>query len=287
MSYNLLPAIPTFAGITSLSFDSTSDLLWLGNAAGILSSYHGHDLARGVCFPVSNSSTDSTGRSAVIKVVATENSIRACSGAGIGAWAKGGANKWFAPSRDLGNPSTIASGGSTSFFASLSGSELVLLSASTGSVTRRVPTLSILRHLHATHSQLVAAAGNGTVVTYDPRTAMVRSSSSIPAHPGGVQGVTLSPGAGTYIYTIGYSMRGSHPVPDPFIRVYDSRKSIRSLASLPFLAGPSFISSLPSPLPTLPDRIVVASDTGVVQLIDPADVDGVTPSETFSVSQYK
>jgi PAB-dependent poly(A)-specific ribonuclease subunit 2 len=75
--------------ITALAFDPVSDTLWGGNNAGSLAAYHGQSRMQGVFFPV--------GDNLPVKKVTAGDQVRAVagSGVGLGAWSKGGVNKWY------------------------------------------------------------------------------------------------------------------------------------------------------------------------------------------------
>jgi len=83
---------------------------------------------------------------------------------------------------------------------------------------------------------------------------------SVKAHLGGVQGVDA---AGNFVYSIGWSLRQSHPVTDQFVKVHDLRM-FRPLTPIPFLAGPAFINVHPRRSSSL----IVASTGGLVNVID-------------------
>jgi hypothetical protein len=76
--------------ITALSFDPTSDTLWTGSDSGNVTAYYTSQGIRGVSFPVG-------GGLAVNRVVADETQVRAqgVAGEGVGAWSKGGVNRWY------------------------------------------------------------------------------------------------------------------------------------------------------------------------------------------------
>ena len=76
--------------ITALFFDPVSDTLWTGNNSGIVTAYYTAQGIRGVTFTVG-------GDLAVKRIIASDSNVRASgvSSNGVGAWAKGGANKWF------------------------------------------------------------------------------------------------------------------------------------------------------------------------------------------------
>lgn len=76
--------------ITALAFDPLSDTLWTGTNSGSIVARYSTQGIRGVSFPVG-------GSLAVRDIIATESNVRAYGVAanGIGAWGKGGVNKWF------------------------------------------------------------------------------------------------------------------------------------------------------------------------------------------------
>lgn len=93
MIYSQIPANPlhsNICSITALAFDPVSDTLWGGNSAGSLVAYHSQQPFRGVYFPVGDNRP-------VKKIFPGESHVRAMteSGLGLGAWTKGGCNKWY------------------------------------------------------------------------------------------------------------------------------------------------------------------------------------------------
>lgn len=96
---------------------------------------------------------------------------------------------------------------STITAVSTSGSELLLVNAMTGSLSRQATTPSIVTHLEFSHNILLTGSADGYVRAYDPRTGIVRnggSESMVKAHYGGIQGLQT---AGNFIFTIGMSLR--------------------------------------------------------------------------------
>ena len=76
--------------ITALCFDPVSDAIWAGNNSGTVTAYYTAQGIRGVSYPVG-------GDLAIKTIVASDTTVRAAgiSSNGIGAWTKGGANKWY------------------------------------------------------------------------------------------------------------------------------------------------------------------------------------------------
>lgn len=244
--------------VTALSFDLVSDTLWAGTNTGNVTAYYTPRGVRGVSFPVG-------GGLAVNKVVADETQVRACGAAaeGVGAWSRGGVNKWYyRPSASVTTFSGTLSSSKT-LAVSTSAPEIVLLNAATGSVTRQAPVPSIIRQLHFTHTFLLSGDSDGFLRCHDHRTGLRRengSESVVKAHASEMQGLQSS---GNYVYTIGWGLRQSRPVPDPLVKIYDLR-SMKPLPPVPFPMGPAFINVLPKRSSSL----VVTSNQGLVNIVD-------------------
>ncbi|KAH9999109.1 PAB-dependent poly-A-specific ribonuclease subunit PAN2 [Russula vinacea] len=244
--------------ITALSFDPTSDTLWSGANSGNVTAYYTPQGIRGVSFPVG-------GGLAANKVIADETQVRAqgVAGEGMGAWSKGGVNKWYyRPSASVTTFSSTLSSSRT-VAVSTSTPEIALLNSITGSVIRQASVPSTIRHLHFTHSYLLSGDSDGYLRCHDHRTGLRREGSAentVKAHASEIQGLQSS---GNYVYTIGWGLRQSRPVPDPLVKIYDLR-SMKPLSPLPFPSGPAFINLLPMRSSSL----VVTSNQGLVNIVD-------------------
>ncbi|KAA1471282.1 PAB-dependent poly-A-specific ribonuclease subunit PAN2 [Dentipellis sp. KUC8613] len=252
--------------ITALSFDPVSDTLWTGTNSGHVTAYYTPRGLRGVTFPVG-------GHLAVKKLLADENYVRACGVAseGVGSWSKGGVNKWYF--RSPANVTTFSNINSTTktLAAATSTPELVLLNSITGTVVRQTPLLSLTTQLHFSHTYLLSGSSDGYVRCHDPRTGLRReggAESSVKAHASEIQGLQSS---GNYLYTIGWGLRQSRPIPDPLVKLYDMR-TMRPLPPVPFPAGPAFINVLPR----RSSSIVVASHEGLVNIVDTSNPTNAT-----------
>jgi PAB-dependent poly(A)-specific ribonuclease subunit 2 len=252
--------------ITALAFDPVSDQLWSGNQEGVVSAYQGHSYERGVSFPVCRSdySIQSAG---VHKIVAGDDVVRASTlHSGVGGWNKSGTNKWYFPNTTV-STFTPTTSPTTSTLVSLSSTEIALLNTTNPTVTavRKSISPSMVTHLvnNTTHHGLaVAGCADGLVRTFDTRTTLLRAAATAPAHQGGFSCLATS---GNYAYSTGWGIRSGRPHPDPFVKVYDLRGSCRSLTSLPFHGGPTFVAVHP----TRPSMIyVVPGEGGFVQTVD-------------------
>ncbi|KAH0830330.1 ubiquitin carboxyl-terminal hydrolase-domain-containing protein [Lanmaoa asiatica] len=255
------PAIPIAAytqPVTALAFDPVSDSIWAGDHSGTVRALHSLHGLRGVSFPVG-------GNLPVKQLAVADNHLRALglAGHGIGAWAKGGMNKWYfrAPSASVSAMSPTAFS-SNLVAAATTTPEIVLLNAMTGSVLRQAPVSSHITHLHFSHSTLLCASADGYVRAHDPRTALRRenAASAVLAHASGVQDLQAT---GNFFFTIGSSSRRGHEFPDPLVKVYDLR-NMRPLPPIPFSDGPAFINLLPKHTSSL----VVTSAQGLVNVVD-------------------
>ncbi|VDB99948.1 unnamed protein product [Peniophora sp. CBMAI 1063] len=269
-TYTPLPPIVPYTAfpqpITALSFDPVSDTLWTGNNAGTIAAYYSAHGLRGVSFKVG-------GNLAVKKLVADESVVKACavSGEGVGAWSKGGVNKWYY--RTPLSVTTFSHTTQSNLLAAATPTpELVLLNSLTGTLTRTTSLSSVANQLHFSSSSLLLSGGSdGFLRLHDPRTGMRREAGSehaVRAHQSEIQGLTSS---GHVAYTIGWGLRQGRPVPDQLVKLYDLR-TMRALAPLQFAMGPAFISLLPR----RSNSLVVSSNQGHVNIFDtsnPASVE--------------
>ncbi|TCD70609.1 poly(A)-specific ribonuclease [Steccherinum ochraceum] len=262
--------------ITALSFDPLSDTLWTGTNSGSIVARYSAQGIRGVSFPVG-------GGLAVRDIIATDSNVRAygLAGNGIGAWGKGGVNKWFYQSSSAVTAFSNNSPNASVFYACTAAQELLAINSQTGDVVRKTSAMSIYSHLVHTHSLLVSGSSDGSVRTHDTRSGNTILHTTT-AHLSGVQGLQAS---GNFIFTIGAGIRQGRPFPDPLVKVYDIR-TMRPLPPVPFSGGPSFLDRLPNRSST----IVVTSQEGLVNVVDvsnPSDSEFyqlVTPSYLTSAA---
>ncbi|PFH50685.1 hypothetical protein AMATHDRAFT_144561 [Amanita thiersii Skay4041] len=243
--------------VSALSFDPVSDTLWAGTNTGFITAFYGPRGVRGVSFPVG-------GNLAVNKITAGDNSVRGSGvgSGGMGAWAKGGMNKWYY--RASANLTTFSdtSNGSHHIAAATANSQLVFLNSMTGRLVKEVPAPSLITHLQFTRMSLLSGASDGYLRIHDPRTSMVKTSaeSSVRAHTSGIQGIQAS---GNFVFSIGLGERQSRPFPDPLVKIYDVR-TMRPLQPVPFSSGPAFIQLIPR----RSSSIAVISNQGLVNIVD-------------------
>lgn len=92
MSYTQLPPLLTHKQqpISALVFDPVSDALWSGTASGYVAAQYPTNAA-GIAYMAT------TQGHPVVKLAATEKDVKAITESGMGAWGKGGVNKWYHP----------------------------------------------------------------------------------------------------------------------------------------------------------------------------------------------
>ncbi|KAG8787431.1 poly(A)-specific ribonuclease [Serendipita sp. 397] len=241
--------------ISALSFDPVSDVLWAGNGVGQVAAFYRNRM-RGVLFPVD--------KNAVSSLLVNDNHIYAMTlnGQGVGAWSKGGVNSWHYRTPATTNLSTFTQYGNM-LVAMTNKAELLTLNTTNGAVTRTIPCYPQILRLHATHSVVLSGSSDGLLRKHDLRAATKRdfgSEASIRAHQGSIQAIEAS---GNWIYTIGWSSRNGRPIPDPLVKIFDSR-NFKAMSSFTFSAGPSFLNVHPKKSTIL----VLTSNTGVVNIVD-------------------
>ncbi|KAG7086554.1 hypothetical protein E1B28_002503 [Marasmius oreades] len=274
--YSLPPIVvhPFPQPVSALSFDPVSDTLWAGSGTGYVSAHHGTSGLRGVCFRA--------GDHAVQKIVAGDNQVRAASmgGLGVGSWAKGGMNKWY-----YNSSSAIATFAASSSFPGVAVStvdmDLLMLNAMTGSVLRQIQLPSLVTQMVYSNSLLLSGAADGYLRAHDPRTGLMRnggSESSVKAHYSSIRGLEA---LGNFVFTIGLSLRQSHPFPDPLVKVYDLR-NMRALPPIPFSASPTFISVVPN----RSSSIAIASNQGLINIVDVTNPGAVNEFYQLNLTSY-
>lgn len=180
---------------------------------------------------------------------------------------------------------------------STSGSELLLINAMTGNLSKQAKIPSIATHLEFSYNILLSGSADGYLCAYDPRTGISRngtSESMVKAHYGGIQGLQT---VGNFVFTIGMSLRyiffchfsnrssliyrQSRPFPDPLVKVYDLR-NMRALPPISFATSPAFINVVPNRSST----IAVTSNQGTISIVDATNLGGVS-SEFSQVASLR
>ncbi len=276
--------------VTALSFDPYSELLWQGTSFGTVSSLYSSQLSRYTSYLAHGLPTHPSPTKGIL---ADERHIFSVGDNGIKAAQRRGLAKWSTLTHDFGADSMnlvsmcasplaassdlVAAGLSQS--AASTGeidndNDLILtVNNSTGALLRSVPSEAPIVHVRKSGRYICAATVTGHIQLRDPRTLKVEH--RLHAHPGGLVDVQAD---GNILYSVGWTVRQGHPVPEPLIRVHDLR-SMRALVPIPFAApgGPSLLAIHPK----LSSTIIVSAPQGQFQIVDiatPAKAASSTPT---------
>ncbi|KAJ1017800.1 hypothetical protein NDA16_005117 [Ustilago loliicola] len=269
--------------VTALAFDPYSELLWQGTSFGTVSSLYSPQLSRYTSYAAHGVPTRP---SATKGILADERHIYSIGDNSIKCSQRRGLAKWTTLTQDMGtNAMNLVSmcasplaASSDIIAAGLSQSAantgeidndndlIVTVNNSTGAVVRSVPSEAPIVHVRKSGRYVCAATVNGHIQLRDPRTLKVEH--RLHAHPGGLVDVQAD---SHILYSVGWTVRQGHPVPEPLIKVHDLR-SMRALVPIPFAApgGPSLLVIHPK----LSSTVIVSAPQGQFQIVDIA-----TPGE--------
>ncbi|CAD6937685.1 unnamed protein product [Tilletia controversa] len=132
--------------------------------------------------------------------------------------------------------------------------------ANSSTITRTASAEASIVKLRKYTRLVCAGASNGSIQLRDPRSLKVEH--RLAAHAGGLIDMAVE---GNMIYSVGWTVRLGHPVPDAFVKVHDIRTN-RSLVPLAFAAqgGPALLSIHPKQNST----IFVTGPQGQFQVVD-------------------
>lgn len=254
MSWYGVSSLFVGGNVTCLGVDGSSELLWTGRASGHVASYgctpRGLDGRytgwRSSLSPLSTLRLDAGG---VLSLGG--NSVHYASRGGVCAF-----------SLALAQPLTTSvdtPGRSTELALAGPASPLLLLNLNTKSITRQyVPPKPIAKL--ARGALLVAATTEGDVQLLDVRTKELVVSQTVKAHSGGVKELETQ---GDFVVTVGYTLRQSLALPDPFLKLHDVR-FLRPLSPIPFPSPPALVKFHPK----LSSTVLVLSAEGRGQMLD-------------------
>ncbi|UZJ51756.1 hypothetical protein CBS101457_001076 [Exobasidium rhododendri] len=269
--------IPTSA----VQFDSNSEILWTGSSSGQVTSHFGPALQRYTSWsahPLTNGRAIDSQPGGVKGILCDERAVYSVGEEGIKAANRRGTVRWNMASSKLEHPtlklssmcfSPIASSdivtGGASTSALLSGhvgsdDAVLCINTGTGSVIRRSPSEAPISHIRRSGKYICAGNLAGHIQVRDPRSLNIEH--RLHAHPGGLVDMQAD---GHHLYSVGWTVRLGHPMPEPFVKVHDLR-TMRTMATVPFAAqgGPALLAIHPK----LSSTIVVAAPSGQFQIAD-------------------
>ncbi|KAN0062546.1 poly(A)-specific ribonuclease [Thecaphora frezii] len=263
-------------GVSALTFDTSSELLWAGTSLGQVVSHYGPDLSRYVSYPAHGTHARPSPTKGILVdprhvYSIGENGIKCASRRGLGKWSM--LTSQNVPSLSLASmcasplaaSSDLIVGGSSQSAATTgeldADNDVVLaVSNSTGSIIRRAPSEAPILHLRKSGRLVCAGTINGHIQLRDPRTLAIEH--RLHAHPGGLIDMQAD---GNLVYSVGWTVRQGHPVPEPLVKVHDLR-TMRPLVPLPFAVpgGPALLAIHPK----LSSTVVVTAPQGQFQIVD-------------------
>lgn len=140
---------------------------------------------------------------------------------------------------------------------------LLVLHGNTGRVLKRVAVSSPITHVVKSARFVCTGTAQGSIQLRDPRT--LAAEHQLTAHHGGLIDMQAE---GNLVYSIGWTLRQGHRVPEPMIKVHDVR-SLQALVPVPMTApgGPAFLAIHPKRASIL----AVASPQAQFQVVDTHD----------------
>ncbi|SPO31075.1 related to PAN2 - component of Pab1p-stimulated poly(A) ribonuclease [Ustilago trichophora] len=269
--------------VTALTFDPYSELLWQGTSFGTVSSLYSPQLSRYTSYAAHGVPTRPSPTKGIL---ADERHIFSIGDNGIKCSQRRGLAKWTTLTQDMSTnamnlvsmcasplaaSSDIVAAGLSQSAANTGEIDndndlIVAVNNSTGAVVRSVASEAPIVHVRKSGRYVCAGTVNGHVQLRDPRTLKVEH--RLHAHPGGLVDVQAD---GHILYSVGWTVRQGHPVPEPLIKVHDLR-TMRALVPIPFAApgGPSLLAIHPK----LSSTVIVSAPQGQFQIVDIA-----TPGE--------
>ncbi|CBQ69014.1 related to PAN2-component of Pab1p-stimulated poly(A) ribonuclease [Sporisorium reilianum SRZ2] len=269
--------------VTALAFDPYSELLWQGTSFGTVSSLYSSQLSRYTSYAAHGLPTRPSPAKGIL---ADERHIFSVGDNGIKCSHRRGLAKWTTLTHDIGTnamnlvsmcasplaaSSDLVAAGLSQSAANTgeidNANDLILtVNSSTGAVVRTVPSDAPIVHVRKSGRYVCAGTVNGHVQLRDPRT--LKLEHRLHAHPGGLVDVQAD---GHILYSVGWTVRQGHPVPEPLVKVHDLR-TMRALVPIPFAApgGPSLLAIHPK----LSSTVIVSAPQGQFQIVDIA-----TPGE--------
>ncbi|KAE8226230.1 hypothetical protein CF319_g1142 [Tilletia indica] len=260
------------SSLTALAFDPHSELLWAGTSTGQVVSHYSPALIRYTSFPATGSVYNP---SPVKDFLIDDRNVYTLGERVVHSAMRRGIANWSVPTdktarhlqlasmcvSPLGSGSEIVAGGTSNGIGSpVENDVVVVINKNSSTITRTAPAEASLVKLRKSSRLVCAGASNGSIQLRDPRTLKVEH--RLAAHAGGLIDLAVE---GNMIYSVGWTVRLGHPVPDAFVKVHDIRAN-RALVPLAFAAqgGPALLAIHPKQNST----IFVTGPQGQFQVVD-------------------
>ncbi|KAM3532507.1 hypothetical protein MY4038_003985 [Beauveria bassiana] len=241
--------------VTTMTFDTSQELLWTGNDYGRVTSFFGSELQRYTSFKAHLSS-----EGPVRQILVNDKGVIALGSSDVHMSMRRGATIWHIKHeamRDLRCMSFTSKGTAEIIVAGMQDTMLVI-DLHKGEVVKQVPTeyqYSMMKR----GRYICAATQTGLCNLLDPVTFAVIKSWN--AHSALISDMDAQH---DFIVTCGYSLRqGQNYMLDPFLNVFDI-KNMSSMPPIPFPAGAAYVRMHPRMLTTS----IVVSQSGQMHVVD-------------------
>ncbi|KAI5464781.1 ubiquitin carboxyl-terminal hydrolase-domain-containing protein [Mariannaea sp. PMI_226] len=246
-------AMPT--PVTTMTFDTSQELLWTGNDYGRVTSFYGTELQRYTSFKA-----HLTPDGPVRQILVNEKGVVVLGSKDVHMAIRRGLPIWHIKNDDMKDLRCMSftSKGTTEIIAAGLQDTMLIIDLIKGDVVKQVPT----EHQYTIMKRgryICAATKNGSVNLLDPITFAVIKSWN--AHSALINDMDAQH---DFIVTCGYSLRqGQNYMLDPFLNVFDIKK-MSSMPPIPFPAGAAYVRMHPRMLTTS----IVVSQSGQIHVVD-------------------
>ena len=255
--------------VSSLHFDTMSELLWVGSASGQLTSHTGAlpTLPRYTSLAAHGAPKQPRHVRGILSddkfiISLSEGRVCASQRQGLGRWsmqiedhAPGVALAGLCASPQSASSDIIVGGAAPN-----SHDALFALHSISGRIVRSAVSDGTVTQLRKGSRYLCVGTEQGTIQLHDPRS--LHAEHKLPAHHGGLIDLQTD---GHLIYSIGWTLRQGRRIPEPFIKAHDVR-TMQALIPTPLTApgGPALLAIHPKKS----SIVAVATPQSQFQLVD-------------------
>ncbi|KAF6826197.1 pab-dependent poly -specific ribonuclease subunit [Colletotrichum musicola] len=246
-------AMPT--PVTTMTFDTTQELLWTGNDYGRATSFYGSELQRYTSFKA-QMTTDGPVR----QILVNDKGVVVLGSRDIHMASRRGPSIWHIRHDDMKDLRCMSftSKGTSEILAAGFQDTMFVIDLAKGEVVKQVPTAHSYKVMKRSR-YICAATKDGIVNLIDPVNFSVVKSWN--AHSALISDMDAQH---DFIVTCGYSLRqGQNYMLDPFLNVFDIKK-MSSMSPIPFPAGAAFVRMHPR----MSTTSIVMSQSGQMHVVD-------------------
>ncbi|TEA13362.1 PAN2-PAN3 deadenylation complex catalytic subunit PAN2 [Colletotrichum sidae] len=246
-------AMPT--PVTTMTFDTSQELLWTGNDYGRVTSFYGRELQRYTSFKA-----HTTPDGPVRQILVNDKGVIVLGSRDVHMASRKGPPIWHIRHDDMKDLRcmTFTSKGTSEILAAGSQDTMFVIDLAKGEIVKQVPTAHSYKIMKKSR-YICAATKTGTVNLIDPINFSVIKSWN--AHAALISDMDAR---NDFIVTCGYSLRqGQNYMLDPFLNVFDIKK-MSSMSPIPFPAGAAFVRMHPR----MSTTSIVMSQGGQMHVVD-------------------